>query len=124
MPTDTSVIKRVCFLTSQTKVIQTVIEVYCSIKAGKTKKTIKEIINGYDEKFKSIDASKKIKDLVHKSGARGSNFTESDYKIFQDFKGLKDSKSIFRLIELSNGLIASGDCENLIILLKKEVFIR
>ena len=90
MPTDTSVIKRVCFLTSQTKVIQTVIEVYCSIKAGKTKKTIKEIINGYDEKFKSIDASKKIKDLVHKSGARGSNFTESDYKIFQDSDSINE----------------------------------
>ena len=48
MPTDTTAIKRVCFLTSQTKVIQTVIEVYCNLKAGKTKKTIKEIVDNYD----------------------------------------------------------------------------
>ena len=90
MPTETSVVKRVCFLTSQTKVIQTVIEVYCSLKAGKTKKTIKEIIDGYDERFKSIDASKKIKDLVYKSGARRSNFTESDYKLIQDTDSINE----------------------------------
>ena len=84
MPTDTAAIKRVCFLTSQTKVIQTVIEVYCSLKAGKTKKTIKEIVDGYDERFKSIDASKKNKDLVHKSGPRKSNFTDADYSMLND----------------------------------------
>ena len=90
MPTDTSLVKRVCFLTSQTKVIQTVIEVYCSIKAGKSKKTIKEIIDGYDERFKSIDASKKVKDLVHRSGTRGSNFTESDYKLMNDVDSIHE----------------------------------
>ena len=90
MPTNTPAIKRVCFLTSQTKVIQTVIEVYCSIKAGKSKKTIKEIIDGYDERFKSIDASKKVKDLVHRSGARGSNFTESDYKLMNDVDSINE----------------------------------
>jgi hypothetical protein len=90
MPTDTAAIKRVCFLTSQTKVIQTVIEVYCSLKAGKTKKTIKEIVDGYDERFKSIDASKKIKDLVHKSGGRGSNFTETDYKLMNDVDSINE----------------------------------
>ena len=84
MPTDTAAIKRVCFLTSQTKVIQTLIEVYCSLKAGKTKKTIKEIVDGYDERFKSIDASKKNKDLVHKSGPRKSNFTDADYSMLND----------------------------------------
>ena len=84
MPTDTAAIKRVCFLTSQTKVIQTLIEVYCSLKAGKTKKTIKEIVDGYDERFKSIDASKINKDLVHKSGPRKSNFTDADYSMLND----------------------------------------
>ena len=93
MPTDTAAIKRVCFLTSQTKVIQTVIEVYCSLKAGKTKKTIKEIIDGYDERFKSIDASKIIKGLVHKSGARGSNFTETDYNMM-----MQDGNSINEIV--------------------------
>ena len=49
------------------------------------------------------------------------NTNEKNYKIFQDFKGLKNSKSIFILIELSNGLIASGDCENMIIWKKKYI---
>ena len=90
MPTDTAAIKRVCFLTSQTKVIQTVIEVYCSLKAGKTKKTIKEIVDKYDERFKSIDSSKKIKELVHKSGGRPSNITESDYKLLNDSTSINE----------------------------------
>ena len=38
-----------------------------------------------------------------------------EIKIIQEFKGLKNSKSIFIIKELSNGLIASGDCENLIL---------
>ena len=84
MPNDTTAISRVCFLTSQTKVIQCVIEVYCSLKAGKTKKTIKDIVDGYDERFKTIDTSKKVKDLVHKGFGRGSNFTESDFKLIND----------------------------------------
>lgn len=90
MPTDTTAIKRVCFLTSQTKVIQTVIEVYCNLKAGKTKKTIKEIVDNYDKRFKSIDASKKIKELVHKSGGRPSNITESDYKLLNDSTSINE----------------------------------
>ena len=90
IPTENAGIKRVCFLTSQTKVIQTVIEVYCNLRAGKTKKNIKEIVDGYDERFKSIDASKKIKDLVHKSGSRPSNFTETDYKLYQDSDSINE----------------------------------
>ena len=90
MPTDTTAVKRVCFLTSQTKVIQTVIEVYCNIKAGKTKKDIKTIVDGYDERFKSIDASKKIKDLVHKSGSRKSYLNEKDIKILNDTDSINE----------------------------------
>ena len=99
MPTDTSAITRVCFLTSQTKVIQCVIEVYCSLKAGKTKKTIKEIVDGYDERFKTIDTSKKIKDLVQKGSGRGSNFTESDFKLINDddtINEIVNDEEIFR----------------------------
>ena len=84
IPTENAGIKRICFLTSQTKVIQTVIEVYCNLRAGKSKKDIKDIVDKYDERFKSIDASKKVKDLVHKSGSRASNLTETDYKLYQD----------------------------------------
>ena len=40
---------------------------------------------------------------------------EDEIKVIQEFKGLKNSKSIFVMKQLSNGLIASGDCENLIL---------
>ena len=38
-----------------------------------------------------------------------------EIKIYQEFKGLKNSKSIFIIRELSNGYMVSGDCENLIL---------
>ena len=88
MPTDSNTVKRVCFLTSQTKVIQTVIEVYCNVKAGKTKKYIKDVVDKYDERFKSIDASKK--GMVYKSGGRGSNFNENDYKLLNDLDSINE----------------------------------
>ena len=88
MPTDSNMVKRVCFLTSQTKVIQTVIEVYCNIKAGKTKKYIKDVVDQYDERFKSIDASKK--GMVYKSGGRASNFNENDYKLLNDLDSINE----------------------------------
>lgn len=111
MPTDTATIKRVCFLTSQTKVIQTVIEVYCSLKAGKTKKTIKEIVDGYDERFKSIDASKKIQGLVHKSRARASNFTDADYKLLNESGSINEiinNEEIFKE-RTTNAMIRIND---------------
>ena len=88
MPTDSNTVKRVCFLTSQTKVIQTVIEVYCNVKAGKTKKYIKDVVDQYDERFKSIDATKK--GMVHKSGGRGSYFNENEYKLLNDLDSINE----------------------------------
>ena len=76
-----SLAKRICFITSQTRVIQTVIEIYCNLKVGESNKKIKEIVDGYDEKFKSIDSTKKVKDLIHSSGARSSNMTDNEYKM-------------------------------------------
>ena len=114
MPTDTAAIKRVCFLTSQTKVIQTVIEVYCSLKAGKTKKTIKEIVDGYDERFKSIDASKINKDLVHKSGPRKSNFTDADYSMLNDSNTINEiinNDEIFK-DRTTNAMMRINDINN------------
>ena len=87
---DKSLMKRVCFITSQTKVIQTAIEVYCNLKAGRTNKNIKEIVDGYDEKFKSIDSTKKVKELVYTSGGRGSDLTESTYKITEDDNSMNE----------------------------------
>ena len=114
MPTDTAAIKRVCFLTSQTKVIQTVIEVYCSLKAGKTKKTIKEIVDGYDERFKSIDASKINKALVHKSGPRKSNFTDADYSMLNDINTINEiinNDEIFK-DRTTNAMMRINDINN------------
>ena len=41
--------------------------------------------------------------------------TGDEIKIIQEFKGLSTSKSVFVMKQLSNGLIASGDSENLIL---------
>ena len=45
--------------------------------------------------------------------------TIGEIKIIQEFKGLKNSKSIFVIKELINGFIVSGDSENLIFWKKK-----
>jgi hypothetical protein len=45
--------------------------------------------------------------------------TIGEVKIIQEFKGLKNSKSIFVIKELTNEFIASGDSENLIFWKKK-----
>ena len=52
-------IRKVCFFTSQTKVIQTIIEIYCNIIAGKDMKEIANIINLNDKKFEKIDSGRK-----------------------------------------------------------------
>ena len=48
-----------------------------------------------------------------------TNTTIGEINTIQEFKGLKNSKSIFVMKELINGLIASGDSENLILWKKK-----
>ena len=50
-------IRKICFFTSQTKTIQTLIEVYCNLIAGKTIIEIKEIINSNRQKFNKINTS-------------------------------------------------------------------
>lgn len=44
-----------------------------------------------------------------------SNTDENDFKLIEEYNGLDNSKNIFTLIKLSNKLIASGDCENIIL---------
>jgi len=39
----------------------------------------------------------------------------SDFHLIQEFKGLENSKNIFCVVELSNNMIVSGDCENIIL---------
>lgn len=52
-------IKKVCFYTMQTKVMQILIEIYCNLKAGKTMKEIRDIIKVYDKKFENISTRKR-----------------------------------------------------------------
>lgn len=58
--------KRICFFTSQTKIIQTLIETYCNLMVGKTMNDVQEIVQGYDKKFESIDASRRTSELMYK----------------------------------------------------------
>ena len=51
-------IKRVCFFTSQTKVIQALIEIYCNLLVGKTIRDIQDVVKNYDTKFEKIDSSR------------------------------------------------------------------
>ena len=69
--------KKICFITSQTKVIQTVIEIYTNMIVGKENKQIEKIMNDYDKKFESIDASK-ISELVYKNNLKKAYTTESE----------------------------------------------
>ena len=67
-------IKRICFFTSQTKVIQALIEIYCNLLAGKTINEMQDVVKDYDEKFKKIDSSRRKHDLILKE--EGGKFVE------------------------------------------------
>ena len=71
--------------------------------------------------FKLIDSFSFEEEEISESNLPTSN-SLSDIKLLQEFKGLKNSKSIFVMKELSNGVIASGDCENLIFWEKSDFF--
>jgi hypothetical protein len=59
-------IKRACFFTSQTKVIQALIEIYCNLLVGKTIKDIQDVVKNYDTKFEKIDSSRRKHSLMYK----------------------------------------------------------
>ena len=59
-------IKRVCFFTSQTKVIQALIEIYCNLLVGKTIRDIQDVVKNYDTKFEKIDTSRIKHSLTYK----------------------------------------------------------
>ena len=67
-------IKRICFFTSQTKVIQALIEIYCNLMIGKTIKDIQEVVKDYDTKFGKIDSSRRKHDLLLKE--EGANVVD------------------------------------------------
>ena len=69
-------IKRACFFTSQTKVIQALIEIYCNLLVGKTIKDIQDVVKNYDTKFEKIDSSRRKHSLMYKD--EGGNAVEAE----------------------------------------------
>ena len=59
-------IKRAGFFTSQTKVIQALIEIHCNLLVGKTLRDVQDVVKNYDTKFESIDSSRRIHSLMYK----------------------------------------------------------
>ena len=70
-------IKRAGFFTSQTKVIQALIEIYCNLLIGKTLRDVQEVVKNYDTKFESIDSSRRIHSLMYKEEG---NILDNDEK--------------------------------------------
>ena len=79
-------IKRICFFTSQTKVIQALIEIYCNLLAGKTINEMQDVVKDYDEKFKKIDSSRRKHDLILKE--EGGKYIEEG----NDVLGINDNE--------------------------------
>ena len=67
-----------------------------------------------ENEFKLIDSFSFEEEIYESESQSPTIDSLNDIKILQVFKGLKNSKSIFVMKELSNGVIASGDCENII----------
>ena len=73
-----------------------------------------------NNKFKLINLIFEEKNNI--SNMNTSMTSYNDFNLIQEFKGLENSKNIFCLLELSNGLIISGDCENVILWEKTNTF--
>ena len=71
-------IKRAGFFTSQTKVIQALIEIHCNLLIGKTLRDVQDVVKNYDTKFESIDSSRRIHSLMYKD--EGGNAFDDDVK--------------------------------------------
>ena len=77
-------IRRICFFTSQTKVIQTLIEVYCNMYIGKSITEIQDVVKCYDKKFEKIDNSRRRADLLFKDEGKAIDDTiiEGDGQVY------------------------------------------
>jgi len=60
-----------------------------------------------------------LEDKVNTSFNSPNKIDYNDYLLIQEFKGKPDSNNIFCLIKLSDNLIISGDCKNIIFWKKK-----
>ena len=83
-------IKRAGFFTSQTKVIQALIEIHCNLLIGKTLRDLQEVVKNYDTKFESIDSSRRIHSLMYKE--EGNVFDMDDVKEIDGKKIMEDIK--------------------------------
>ena len=83
-------IKRAGFFTSQTKVIQALIEIHCNLLIGKTLRDLQEVVKNYDTKFESIDSSRRIHSLMYKE--EGNVFDMDDVKEIDGKKIVEDIK--------------------------------
>ena len=72
--TSVNEIKRSCFFTGQTKVIQALIEIYCNLLVGKTVKDIQDVVKNYDNIFSKIDTSGRSNSMMYKD--EGGNVIE------------------------------------------------
>ena len=72
--TSVNKIKRSCFFTGQTKVIQALIEIYCNLLVGKTVKDIQDVVKNYDNIFSKIDTSGRSNSMMYKD--EGGNVIE------------------------------------------------
>ena len=86
------------------------------------KADINDIIQNKDKKFLICSSNNNLilielflKEKNNISNSNIINENEKDYELIQKFHGLKNSKNIFFLKELSNEMIVSGDCENMIL---------
>ena len=82
-------IKRAGFFTSQTKVIQALIEIHCNLLIGKTLRDLQEVVKNYDTKFESIDSSRRIHSLMYKE--EGNVF---DMDVVKEIDGKKIMEDI------------------------------
>lgn len=90
------------------------------------KADVNDIIQTKDKKFLICSSNNNLilielylKEKINMSNSNIINENEKDYELIQKFQGLKNSKNIFFLKELSNEIVVSGDCENMILWEKK-----
>ncbi len=90
-------IKRICFFTSQTKVIQALIEIYCNLLVGKTIRDIQDVVKNYDTKFEKIDSSR-IKHSLMLKDEGGKGVEESGDDVLgihqEDGEGEKEGEDL------------------------------
>ena len=90
------------------------------------KADVNDIIQTKDKKFLICSSNNNLilielylKEKINMSNSNIINENEKDYELIQKFHGLNNSKNIFFLKELSNEIVVSGDCENMILWEKK-----